>query len=177
MGFGVYGRLNWVDNNAPSSVLTQTLTDLVGGVDYHWRWFRTGAECEDYDSNYSQYQALRFYQNFDFRLDDRSSLGLGFNETFYRYPENGDQTLYQFITTYNIQLWSSLSWYVQGGCSQQDMPGNEQIQGSAQTGLRWTRGKLSVRTGYEYNNLSTTSGSFSEQRDKNRLFAYLKRSF
>lgn len=176
-GFGVYGRMNWVDNNAPPSVLTQTLTDLVGGVDYHRRWFRAGAEYEDYDSNYSQYKALRFYQNFDFRLDDRSSLGLGFNETFYHYTENGDQTVYQFVTTYNIQLWSSVSWYVQGGCSLQDVPGNEQVQGSAQTGLKWTRGKLSVRTGYEYNNLSTTSGSFSEQRDKNRIFAYLKRTF
>jgi hypothetical protein len=123
-GFGVYGRLNWIDNNAPPTVLTQTLTDLVGGVDYQWRWFRAGAEGENYDSNYSKYKALRFYQNCDFQLNDRSSLTLGFNETFYHYIENGDQTQYQFITRYHVQLWSYVSVYVQGGCSFQDIFGD-----------------------------------------------------
>ena len=174
---GVYARLNWIDNNAPPSVITQTQTDLVGGMDYHWRWFRTGAEYEDYDSNFSQYTAFRFFQDFDFQLDSRSTLGLDFDETFYHYNENGDQTLYQFTTRYNIQLWASFSWYVQGGCSLEDVMGTEQVDGSAQTGLSWSRGKLSVRTGYEYNTQSTSSGAFTEERDKNRLFCYLKRTF
>ncbi|MCX6896677.1 MAG: hypothetical protein NTZ16_14545, partial [Verrucomicrobia bacterium] len=32
--FGLYARLNWQDNNAPPTVLTQSLTDLVAGADY-----------------------------------------------------------------------------------------------------------------------------------------------
>ncbi len=174
---GIYGRLNWMDNNAPPTVVTQTLTDLVGGVDYHWRWLRTGAEYEDYDSNFSQYTALRFYQDLDFQVNQRSSLSMDFNETFYHYTGNGDQTLYQFITRYNIQLWSSLSFYIQGGCSLQDVMGTEQLAGSAQTGFTWSRGKLSVRAGYEFNDQSTSSSAFTEERDKDRVFAYLKRTF
>lgn len=176
-GFGVYGRLSWMDNNAPVQVLTQTLTDLVGGADYKWRWFRAGAEYEDYDSNFSQYNALRFYQNADFSLSHRSTLGLSLNETFYHYVPNGDQTLYQFTTRYSVQLWSSLSCYVQGGCSFQDVLGTEQVMGAAQTGFSWTRGKLSVRAGYEYNSLTTTASTFSEVFEKNRFFAYLRRTF
>ncbi|HEX9047736.1 MAG TPA: hypothetical protein VF988_11985 [Verrucomicrobiae bacterium] len=176
-GFGVYGRMNWLDNNAPPQVLTQTLMDLVGGMDYHWRWFRTGAECEDYDSNFTKYQALRFFQSFDFALNRRSTLSVGFSETFYHYQQNGDQKQYQMLARYSIQLWSSLSLYVQGGCSLQDVLGTEQTQGAAQTGLTWSRGKLSVRAGYEYNEQSTANGPFTDDREKHRLFLYLKRTF
>lgn len=176
-GLGLYGRLNWLDNNAPPAVLTQTLTDLIGGMDYNWRWLRTGAEYEDYDSNFTRYEALRFYQNLNFGLSPRSSLSLNFNETFYHYPATGDQTIYQFIARYSVQLWSSLSCYVQGGCAWQDVYGADQVNGSAQAGFNWTRGKLSVRAGYEYNTQSTTSGSFTQDFEKNRVFAYLKRSF
>ncbi len=176
-GFGIYGRLNWLDNNAPPQVLTQTLTDLVGGMDYTWRWFRTGAEYEDYDSNFSKYTALRFYQNLNFALDRRSSLSINVDETFYHYQSNGDETTYQFITRYNLQLWSSLSCYVQGGFAAQDVMDTDQVNGAAQAGFTWTRGRLSVRAGYEYNTLTTTAGSFTEVFEKNRFFAYLKRTF
>ncbi|MGA2246380.1 MAG: hypothetical protein ABSH48_15395 [Verrucomicrobiota bacterium] len=175
--FGIYGRMNWLDNNAPPAVLTQTLTDLVGGVDFNWHWFRTGAEYEDYDSNYSQYNALRFYQNLAFSLNRRSTLSLNLDETFYHYTENGNQTMYQFMTRYSVQLWSSLSCYVQGGASYQNVFGSEQIQGSAQTGFNWSYGRLSVRAGYEYNTLSTQAGTFTEKEEKDRLFLYLKRTF
>jgi hypothetical protein len=175
--FGIYGRLNWLDNDAPPQVLTQTLTDLVGGVDYNWRWLRTGAEYEDYDSNFSQYDALRFFQNLNFALDSRSSLGLNFNETFYHYAGSGDETLYQFTTRYNLQLWSSFSCFIQGGCSFQNVLGTEETDGAAEAGFSWTRGKLSVRAGYEYHTQNTTSGRFSEEFEKNLFFVYLKRTF
>jgi hypothetical protein len=174
---GIYGRLNWLDNNAPPSVVTQTLTDLVGGVDYRWRWFRTGAEYEDYDSNFSRYSALRFFQNFDFQLNNRSTFSTDFNETFYHYAGSGDQTLYQFITRYSLQLWSSFSCYVQGGYALQDVLGSQQVNGSAQAGFNWSRGKLSVRAGYEYTDQSTAAGAFKEDLSKNRVFLYLKRTF
>jgi hypothetical protein len=174
---GIYGRLNWMDNNAPPTVVTETLTDLVGGMDFTWHWFRAGAEYEDYDSNFTQYDALRFFQSANFQLDRRSSLSLNFNETYYHYNIGGDQTLYQFTTRYSLQLWSSLSCYVQGGCSLQDVLGSEQVEGSAQTGLNWSRGRLSARAGFEYNDQTTSSGIFNTELEKFRIFLYLKRSF
>jgi hypothetical protein len=107
--FGIYGRMNWSDNNAPPEVLVQSLTDLVGGVDYHRRWFRAGAEYEDYDSNFSRYQAGRLYQGFNFQPTGASSLSVNFNESFYRYPANRSQDLYQALTRYNIRLSTSLA--------------------------------------------------------------------
>ncbi len=174
---GIYGRLNWQDNNAPPTVLTQTLTDLVGGVDYKRKWFRTGAEYESYDSNFTQYQALRFFQNFDFAYSEASSLGFDFNETFYHYPDNGDQSQYQFTSRYNTRLPMSLTWSLEGGALLQELAGTEQIQGVARTSLSWTRGKLSVRAGYEFNSQSTESGGFTEELVKHRFYTYLRRSF
>ncbi|HUC85921.1 MAG TPA: hypothetical protein VL970_12065 [Candidatus Acidoferrales bacterium] len=175
--FGIYGRMNWLENDAPPIVLTQTLTDFVGGVDYNWRWLRAGAEYEDYDSNYSQYTALRFFQSANFNLDRRSNLSLNLDETFYDYAQEGDQTLYQLMTRYSVKLWSSLSCYVQGGASLQDVFGTQQVIGSAQTGFSWSYGKLSVRAGYEYNSQSIKSGAVTENLEKDRVFLYLKRTF
>ena len=176
-GFGVYGRLNWMDNNAPPEVVTQTLTDMVLGADYKWRWLRAGAEYENYDSNFSQFDAWRFFQDLNFRLDDKSSLSLNFSETFYRYPDHRRQDQYQFIARYHLQLLASLAWYVEGGVSWQDVLGSEQLMESARTGLTWSRGKLSLRAGYEFNSQSTATGPWTQELVRNRFFLYLKRAF
>ena len=174
---GIYGRVNWLDNNAPPVVLAQTLTDLVGGVDYQRKWFRTGAECESYDSNFTRYQALRFYQNFDFVLSYASTLSFDFNQSFYTYSGSGDQSQYQFLSRYSVQLPMAITWYVEGGGMLQDVAGTEQTQGMARTGIGWRRGKLSLRVGYEFNSQTTASGGFSEELIKHRFFANLRRSF
>ena len=174
---GVYGRLNWLDNNAPPEVLTQTFIDLVGGLDYKRKWFSTGAEYENYDSNFTRYQAMRLFQNFDFTLTDASSLGFDCNESFYHYPQNGDQSQYQFTSRYNARLPMSLTWNVEGGGLLQDVSGTEQIQGVARTGIDWVRGKLSLHVGYEFNSQSTTSAGWSEERIRHRFFTTLRRSF
>ncbi len=175
--FGIYGRLNWLDNNAPPEALTQTLTDLVFGADFVWRWFRAGAEFEDYDSNFTQYKAWRFFQSFTYQTTKGSTLNVDFTQNFYSYPDNSSQNRYQFITRYNTQLPFSLAWYAEAGYSLQEVLGTEQNFGFGRTGLTWSRGKLSVRTGYEYNYQTTTTGSTTEQRDRNYFFAYLKRTF
>jgi hypothetical protein len=169
--------VNWLDNNAPPAALAQTLTDLVGGVDYNYKWFRTGAEYENYDSNFTRYQALRFFQNFDFSLSAASSLSFDFSQSFYSYADSGDQTQLQFMTRYNARLPMALTWYVEGGAMVQEMGGTEQTQGMARTGLGWKRGKVSLRIGYEFNSQTTASGGFSEELIKHRFFAYLRRSF
>jgi len=175
--FGIYGRMNWLDNNAPPEALAQTLTDLVGGLDYNYKWFRAGAEYESYDSSFTSYQALRFFEDFDFTLSGASSLGIDFNETFYSYVDNGDQSQYQFTCRYNTRLPLAITWYLEGGGMMQDAAGTEQLQGMARTGIGWKRGKLSLRLGYEFNTQSTAAGGFTEELIKNRVFAYLRRSF
>lgn len=174
---GIYGRINQLENNAPPEVLTQTLTDRVGGVDFNWRWFRAGAEYEDYDSNFIRYEALRFNQNLTFHPDNDSSLSFAFNQTFYRYSDDRSQDLYQFLSRYNLQLVTSLAWYVEGGYAIQNVLGTEQLLTSAKTGLTWSRGKLSVRTGYEFNSQNTSSDSWTQERVRHRFYAYFKRTF
>ena len=175
--FGIYGRVNWLDNNAPPEALTQTLTDLVAGMDYTLRWFRATAEYENYDSNFSQYQAWRFYQSFNYQLSSASRFGVDISQNYYRYPGNLNQDQYQFLARYNTQFEFSLAWYVEGGYVLYDMTGTKQNSGFARTGLSWSRGKLAVRAGYEYNYQTTTTGSTKEQRDRNYFFANLKRTF
>ena len=182
--FGIYGRLNWLDNNAPPEVLTQTLTDLTAGMDYNWRWIRASAEYEDYDSNFSQYKAWRLLQSFNYQLSSASRCGVDISQTFYRYSGNLNQDQYQFIARYNTQFDFSLAWYVEGGYVLNDMTGTEQSTGFARTGLSWLRGKLSVRAGYEYNYQTSTTqaampttASTMQRNERNYFFAYLKRSF
>ena len=120
---------------------------------------------------------MRFFQNFDFALTAASSLGFDFNETFYHYPGNGDQSQYQSMCRFNTRLPLALTWYVDGGVLMQEFSGTRQVQGVARTGIGWTRGKLSLRAGYEFNSQSTASAGFTEERIKHRFFTYLRRSF
>jgi len=53
----------------------------------------------------------------------------------------------------------------------------QQLQGLARTGITWSRGKLSLRAGYEFNGQSTGSGGFTEERTRHFFFTYLRRSF
>jgi hypothetical protein len=175
--YGLYARLNWSDNNAPPEVLVQTLTDWVGGADYTLHWFRAGVEFEDYMSDYTTYQAGRAFQNFSFKPAANSSLGLTLNESAYHYSTGGSQTTYQIFSHYQIQFLASLSWYSEAGLIYQDVLGTEQWTGTARTGLTWTRGKLSVRSGYDFNDQHTGSGQYAQDFIRNHFYLYLKRSF
>ena len=175
---GVYGRLNDLNNDAPAGVLAQTLRDLTGGVDFKRKWFRAGAEYENYDSSYTQYRSLRLFQDFEFTLSDASSLGFDFNQSLYTYVGGGgDQTQYQFKSHYNARLPLNFTWYLEGGAFVQDYAGYHLLQGMARTGFGWVCGKLSLRMGYEYNTQATTSGVWREDREKHRFFTYLRRTF
>jgi hypothetical protein len=182
--FGIYGRLNWVDNNAPPQALTQTLTDLTAGMDYTWRWIHAIAEYEDYDSNFSQYKAWRFLQSFNYQLSSASRCGLDFSQNFYRYSGDLNQDQYQFIARYNTQFEFPLAWFVEGGYDIFNMTTTDQNSAFARTGLTWSRGKLNVRAGYEYNyqTITTqatmpTTAATTQQNERNYFFLYLKRSF
>ena len=171
---GFYGRFNAVDNNAPPQALAETLTDLVGGVDITWRWLRAGAEYEDFDSSFTQYRATRIFETFSFQLGDTSNLGLNFNQIFYRYPANQQQTQYQFIGLFNTQISSWLTWNVEGGYYRQDALGATQDLVAARTGLILAYGKLTFKTGYQYNYQMIEQ---AEKRDRNFFYVQLKRDF
>ena len=175
--YGLYARWNWAGNNAPAGTAVQSLTDLVLGADYNRKWFRAGVEYENYDCNFSQYQAGRCFQNFNFHLNEKSSLSLNFNESLYRYSDGGTQEQFLFFSRYSIQLFTSLAWYVEAGASSQNVLGSETLQGVARTGVSWSRGKLSLRTGYEYNDQTTSSGTWSQELVKSRFYLNMKRTF
>ncbi|HVM46548.1 MAG TPA: hypothetical protein VMU04_00905 [Candidatus Acidoferrum sp.] len=171
---GVYGRLNYIDNNAPPQALAETLTDLVGGADVTWRWLRAGAEYESFDSNFTEYRATRFFETFSFQLGESSRLGLNFNQVFYKYPGGQDQTQYQCIALFNTQLSYWLSWNVEGGYYRQDALGVSQDLAAARTGLILTYGKLTLKAGYQYNYQKIDQ---AEERDRNFFYVQFRRDF
>jgi hypothetical protein len=175
--YGIYGRLNWMDDNAPPEALVQTLTDWVVGADYTLSWFRTGVEFEDYISNFSTYQAGRAFQNFTFRPASNSTLGISFNESVYDYSSGGSQTTYQMFSHYQVQFLSSLSWFAEAGAIYQDILGTGTWTGTARTGMTWTQGKISARASYDFNDQHTGSGQFEQEFLRHHFFFYLKRVF
>jgi len=177
--FGVYGRLNWIDNNAPQSAdtLVQTLLDLVGGADATWRWLRAGVEYEDFDSNFAKYKAWRLFQNFTFQVAEGAHLGIDFNQIFYKYPDSRDETQYQFISHLDTQLTSWLTWNVEGGLYYQDFFGTKQTLGAARTGLNLLWGKLRIKAGYQYNYQKTEQTMATEDRFRHFFFVHLRRTF
>jgi hypothetical protein len=149
----------------------------VGGADVHWRWFRVGAEYEDYESNFNEYQTVRFFENYNCQPFEASTLGVEFSQLFYRYPDDRHEHQYQFIGRFNTQLTSWLSGYVEGGCFLQDIVGTEETLAAARVGFSFTRGRLSVQSGYQYNYQLTKLGASEEQRNRNVFFVHLRRTF
>ena len=157
--------------------MVETLTDWIVGADYTWRWFRAGVEYEDYDSNFTEYQAIRCFQNLNFHPALNSTLGFTFNESSYQYPGSGDQNQFSAIAHYNLRLNGSVSWFVEGGVIYLQVFDDDQTTGTARTGLTWTRGKLSARLGYEFSGQQSGSGSNSQEFVRNNFYFALKRTF
>jgi hypothetical protein len=171
---GVYGRLNVVDNDAPPQALAETLTDWVGGADLTWRWLRAGAEYEDFNSDFTQYKATRFFQSLSFQPAAGTTLGFNFNQIFYRYPNDGQQTLYQFMAQLNTQLRPWLTWDLEGGYFRQDAFGISEDLAAARTGLNFAWGRLTIKAGYQYNYQLTED---FEKREANFFYVQLRRVF
>jgi hypothetical protein len=174
---GLYARLNWMDNNAPPDVMTQTLTDWIFGADYSWRWLRAGVEFEDYISNYTEYQALRCFQNLNFHPDAKSTLGVSFNESTYRYSGGDSQNQFSVLAHYQLRLAGGFAWFADGGFIYLQVFDSDQTSGTARTGLTWSRGKLSARAGYEFSQQNSGSGTTSQEFQRNYFYMNLKRMF
>ena len=172
--YGVYTRYNTVQNNAPPAALAETVTDFVGGADVRWRWLRAGAEYENYNSSFTEYRANRLFETFTFALDEASNLSLDFNQVWYLYANNQDQTQYQFRCIFNTQVSSWLFWNIEGGYYLIDTLGVQQNFTAARTSLDFNWGKLTARLGYQYNYEATQQ---SASNSRNFFYFHLKRAF
>jgi hypothetical protein len=123
---------------------------------------------------FTQYRATRLFESFSFPLGDTSNLGLNFNQVYYRYPYGQDQTQYQFIGLFNTQISSWLTGNVEGGYYHQEALGTTQDLVAARIGLILTYGKLTFKTGYQYNYQTIEQ---AEKRDRNFFYVQLKRDF
>jgi len=175
--FGVYIRLNWMENNAPSDVMVESLTDWIFGVDYTWRWLRTGVEYEDYLSNFTKYQAVRAFQQFNFQPSANSTAGVNFNESSYHYSGSNDQNQYSVLGHYRIRFVGSLAWFAEAGFIYLQVFDEDQKTGTARTGLTWTRGKMNARLGYEFSGQNSGSGRTAQEFYRNYFYVGVKRTF
>jgi hypothetical protein len=94
------------------------------------------------------------------------------NQTFYRYPSQPSDTQYRFTSHLDTQLTQWLTWNIEGGYFLRDAAGSRQDLAAARTGLNFAWGKLTLRTGYQYNYEVTEQ---TERRDRNFFYFYLKR--
>jgi hypothetical protein len=172
---GIYGRANSIQNRGTPGLVVQDLNAVAVGVDTSWRFFRAGGECEIYDSSFSSYRAIRFYQSFFFRPSDASSLNFDFTESWTRYLDaDRDEWLYSFISRYHHRLTYRLGADIEAGVSQRYGPGVDQTLAAFRPGLEFAMGKLTAKIGYD---LEYERFLNSEERLKHMFFVRLKRTF
>lgn len=171
---GVYGRLNLVDNQGESSLLLNNVSEKVAGTDLSWRWFRAGAEYQVYDSTLAPLRSTRLFESFNFEPSQDSTLGIDLDQSWTHFVEsNRRRVSYNFITRYNTRLTSHLAWNVEGGVRVERGEGFDQTLGVVRTGLEYTRGKLALKMGYDYQD----QDFLGEQRLRHYFFLQAKRTF
>jgi sugar lactone lactonase YvrE len=148
---GLYGRLNLVNNRGGKMLVLQNISDKVLGADFSWRWARAGAEYEIYDSNLAPFRTKRLFQTLSFEPGSASSLNFNFDQTWTTFSETGiHRASYSFISRYRNRLSSHLSWSVEGGLRLDRGPGFDQTLLVGRTGLEYSRGQLTVKLGYDF---------------------------
>lgn len=173
--WGVYGRAQWFLNNAPPDLLVQDITSYTFGTDVTWRWLRAGAEYEIYDSTFSSYRATRLFEGATFALDDASSFGLDFTQSWTDYI-NSDDSLeeYRFIARYHRNFSSRLVVNVDAGVDFQRGMGPDRTLAVFRPALRYQVGRTTINAEYnlEY------SGYLDIQHQQRHLFLLsIKRVF
>jgi hypothetical protein len=173
--WGLYGRLNLFLNNAPKELRVQNLKSYTVGTDFTWRWLRLGAEYELYDSDLSQYRTARLFQGFSFHLDEVSTLGLNFTESWTDYLDaDREEQDFRFITIYNRSLSHRWRVTLEGGVHLRRGPGVDQTLATARPGLEYIIGKTSFKVGYEFEYELFLD---TQERDRQQFFCRLKRVF
>lgn len=173
--WGLYGRVNWLGSNARSDLRVQDLLSFTFGTDVSWRWLRAGAEHEIYDSTFSSYSSSRLFQSVSLDLDERSTLGADFSQTWTEYTDaDREEQTYTFISRYRHAFSRALSLNLEGGVMFRRGEGVDQDLATARPGLEWVFGRTTLRAEYnfEYNLFLNT-----EERYRHMFFVRCRRVF
>lgn len=173
--WGIYGRINWLASNAREELRVQDLFSYTYGTDLSWRWLRVGAEREVYDSTYSAYNSTRLFQSVSVNLDERSTLGADFSQSWTEYTDAGrEENNYTFISRYRNAFTRSLSFNLEGGVLLRRGEGVDQDLATVRPGVEWIFGKTTLRAEYdfEYNLFLNT-----EERYRHMFFLRCRRVF
>ena len=170
----VYGRLTFDDKLGGELLVLNRYADYLFGVESEWRWLQLGAEYENYDSNLTPFEAVRFRQGASW--DPYSALGLSLNlsQTFTDFPDNDRRVnYYDFIARIETRPWPFLFWTVEGGYRVEKGDGVDQVLGTARTSLDFVMGKLKAQVTYQYQ----TETFFSDEYRRHYLYFNMRRSF
>lgn len=173
--WSVYARLNNNRNYGAKDIVVQDLDDIILGTELHWRFARAGVEYEIYDSSLSPYDALRMFQNFTFKPDAFSTIGVNFSETYMSYGTSGRrEENYRAVLRYNQRLTSHFSGSLELGVNQRNGKGVDQTLAVIRPELRYAVGKFSAVVGYDfgYDEYLNTL-----QRVSNRGYIRLRKDF
>jgi hypothetical protein len=171
---GLYGRLNLVNNRGGETLVLQNISDKVLGADFSWRWARAGAEYEIYDSNLAPFKSKRLFQSLSFQPGRNSSLSFNLDQNWTTFAEAGiRRASYSFITRYRTQFTPRLSWEAESGLRLDRGAGFDQTQLVGRTGLEYSRGKVAMKLGYDFQD----QNYLGETRQRHFFFLRARRTF
>lgn len=149
--WGAYFRLNWLGSNAGEDMRVQDLLSYTIGTDASWRGFRAGAEYEMYDSSFSEYNTFRLFQAVSVNLDDRSTIGADFGQSWTDYTDSDRQeSTYTFISRFRTALTGSLGVGLEGGIMVRRGDGVDQDMATARPAIDYVFGKTTIRAEYNF---------------------------
>jgi hypothetical protein len=172
---GLYARYNDQEHTGSRGIIVEDVTTTTFGTDFHYRWFRAGAEYQIYEATFSTYDAVRLYQSFAITGDDQSSFSVTFSEGMTEYENaRGREEYYSMISRYHQQFTRRLGFDLDAGFSQRFGTVGEQTLAAVRPTLNYNIGQLSVRMGYEFEYRESQS---SEERFRHMLTFRARRSF
>jgi hypothetical protein len=173
--WGIYGRFSSAQNNAPKELGVQNLAVYTAGSDITWRWLRAGAEYSIYDSDLSSYNSARLFESLAINLDDDSSIGLDFSQTWTDYTDaHRHEADYRFVTNYRRRLTSHLRIAAEGGFDLRRGDGVDQTLATFRPSVDYVIGRTTIKAGYDFEYSVFLS---NETRVKHIFFVRVKRIF
>lgn len=150
---GAYGRLRDIGGGDGASSVVESDQWQVG-ADSYISLLHYGAEYQEYETDRTSFNRLRFYQNVTYVMSSRSRISVDCSETWVRYPESGDESrLQSYVGRYQTRLTPSLSFDAAAGerIERRDRYGTqEKTQFFGRTSVQYVIGRATFRTSYEY---------------------------
>jgi len=173
--WGIYSRVNLFLNDADPNLRVPNIVSYAFGTDISWRWLRSGAEYEIYDSDLSHYTAARLFESASFNLDADSALSIDFSQTWTDYIDaHRQEEDYRFVSRFHQNVTPHLRFDVEGGIDLRRGEGVDQTLATVRPGLDYVIGKTSIKAGYDFEyNLFLDR----EERTRHLFFLRVKRVF